>query len=79
MQGRPPLADSLHPGLIVPDKSLPIVDLTYRLVLELNRAVGVLSHNQRQGLGRRIGAAGFDLLEALVAVWVDRNALRGII
>jgi hypothetical protein len=49
------------------DKSLPIIDLTYRLVLELNRAVGEFPRNQRPGLGRRIEEAAFDLLAALVA------------
>lgn len=49
----------------IPDKSLPIIDLAYRLVLELNRAVGEFPRNQRPGLGRRSEEAAFDLLAAL--------------
>jgi hypothetical protein len=37
-----PPACSVRPGFSVPDKSLPTIDLTYRLVLEINRAVGAL-------------------------------------
>ena len=39
------------------DASLPIIDLTYRLVLEVDRAVGELPRSQRPGLqaARRVG------------------------
>jgi hypothetical protein len=55
------------PGFAMPDKSLPIIDLAYRLVIEINRTVGEFPGNQRRGLGRRSEAAAFALLEALVA------------
>ena len=55
------------------DASLPIVDLTYRLVLEAGRAVGELPRSQRPGLGRRGEAAAFDLLEALGAARYGRG------
>lgn len=64
MGQKPPL---LAQNFDMPDKSLPIIDLTYRLVLELNRAVGEFPRSQRPGLGRRIEEAAFDLLAALVA------------
>lgn len=51
----------------MPDKSLPIIDLPYRLALEVNRAVGDFPPNQQPGLGRRIEEAAFDLLAAPVA------------
>ena len=54
--------------------SLPIIDLTYRLVLEVNRAVGEFPRSQRPGLGRRGEAAAFDLLEALGAALVAGRA-----
>jgi len=56
-----------------PDRSLPIIDLTYRLVLEVNRAVGEFPRSQRPGLGRRGEAAAFDLLEALGAARYGRG------
>jgi len=45
------------PTCVMPDTSLPIIDLTYRLVLEVNRAVGELPQSQRPGLqaARRVG------------------------
>ena len=55
------------------DASLPIIDLTYRLVLEVDRAVGDLPRNQRPGQGRRGEAAAFDLLEALGAARYARG------
>ena len=56
------------PILVMPsDASLPIIDLTYRLVLEVERAVGESPRSQRPGLGRRGEVAAFDLLEALGA------------
>ena len=48
------------------NKSLPIIDLAYRLTLELNQAVVKLPRHQRPGLGRRMEEAAFDLLAALV-------------
>ena len=64
------------------DASLPIIDLTYRLVLEVIRAMGELPRSQRPGLGRRGEAAAFDLLEALGAQELgisrpDRSAADG--
>jgi hypothetical protein len=47
-------------------KSLPIIDLAYRLTLEVNQAVVKLPRRQRPGLGRRMEEAAFDLLAALV-------------
>jgi hypothetical protein len=61
------LAFSVRPGFTIPDKSLSIIDLAYRLVLEINRAVGELPRNHRPGPGRQSEASAFDLLEALVA------------
>ena len=56
------------------DASLPIIDLTYRLVLEVDRAVGELPRSRRPGLGGRGEAAAFDLLEALGAALVAGRA-----
>ena len=47
-------------------KSLPVIDLAYRLTLEINRAVIKFPRHQRPGLGRRMEAAAFDLLTALL-------------
>jgi len=55
------------------DRLLPIVDLTYRLVLEVDRVGGDFPRNQRPGLGRRGEAAAFDLLEALGAARYGRG------
>jgi hypothetical protein len=49
------------------DASLLTIDLTYRLVLEVDGAGGELPRNQRRGLGRGGQAATCDLLEALDA------------
>ena len=49
------------------DASLPIIDLTYRLILEVNRALGESPRSQRPGLERRGETAAFDLLEVLGA------------
>ena len=48
------------------NKSLPIIDLAYRLTLENNHAVFKLPRHQRPGMGRRLEEAAFDLLAALV-------------
>ena len=65
-------------SIVVTDgnKSLPILDMAYRLTLEINQeiklfmrerqAVVELSRHQRPGLGRRLEEAAFDLLAALV-------------
>ena len=58
----------------MPDTSLPIIDLTYRLVLEVNRAMGEFPRDQHPGLGRRGEAAAFDLPEALRAALVGGHA-----
>ena len=47
-------------------KSLPIIEAAYRLALDTNQAVVKLPRHQRPGLGRRMEAAAFDLLAALV-------------
>jgi len=47
------------------DKSLPILDVVYRLALEFNKAVIKFPRNQRPGLGRKIEDAGFNLLAGL--------------
>jgi len=39
------------------DRSLPIIDPTYRLVLEVDRAVGKLPRSERPGLARRAHSA----------------------
>jgi len=65
------------PVFVMPsDASLPIIDLTYRLVLEVDRAVGEFPRSQRPGLGRRGEAAAFDLLEALGAARYGRGPGR---
>ena len=43
------------------DGSLPIIDLTYRLVLEVDRAVGDSPRSQRPGLERGGVAAAFEV------------------
>ena len=62
---------SFHPRppvFVMPsDRSLPIIDPTYRLVLEASRAVGDFPRSQRPGLGLRSEARAFDLPEALDA------------
>jgi len=55
------------------DASLPTTDLTYRLVLEVDRAVGDFPRSQRPALGRRGKAAAVDLLEALGAARYGRG------
>ena len=55
------------------DKSLPILDVVYRLALELNKAVIKFPRNQRPGLGRKIEDAGFNLEENLICL---SDALR---
>jgi hypothetical protein len=49
------------------DKSLPIIETAYRLVLELNKTVVKFPRHQRGGLGRRIEEAGVNFLETLTA------------
>jgi hypothetical protein len=48
------------------NKSLPIIDLAYRLMLEINQAVVKLPRHQRPGMGRWLEEAAFDLLAARV-------------
>lgn len=42
------------------DKSLPIIDMAYELVLQINRVVVRFPRHQRLGLGRRMEEAAFD-------------------
>ena len=62
------------PIFVMPsDTSLPIIDLTYRLVLEVNRGVGEFPRSQRPGLGRLGEAAAFNPLKALGAARYGRD------
>ena len=70
------------PVFVLPsDASLPIIGLTYRLVLEVNRAVGELPRSQRPGLGRRSEATAFHLLRRVGGivhlVSTCANSVRG--
>jgi len=68
---------SFHPRppvFVTPsDASLPIIDLTYRLVLEVDLAVCQLPCYQRPCLGRRGEAAAFNPMEALGAARYGRG------
>ena len=49
------------------DKSLPIIEVAYRLALQLNKVVVKFPRHQRPGFGRRIEETAFNFLEALTA------------